>query len=74
MSSKSAAPRRVLPRSPFANAPVAEVPTYTADDRVCHDRHGLGRIVKVETESVVVDFGAGNLRRVPRSSAKLTKL
>lgn len=74
MSSKSAAPRRVLPRSPFANPPAVETPVYTTDDRVCHDRHGLGRVLKVESESVVVDFGAGNLRRVARSSEKLTKL
>jgi hypothetical protein len=74
MSAKPAAARRVLPRSPFANPPAAEAPAYTADDRVCHDRHGLGRVLKVESESVVVDFGAGNLRRVPRSSSKLVKL
>jgi hypothetical protein len=75
MSPRPAAPRRVLPRSPFAAAPEVEVVEYSVDDRVSHDRHGLGRVVKVEGGvAVIVDFGSGNLRRVTLPSAKLTQL
>ena len=74
MSPRPAAPRRVLPRSPFA-APAAAVPQeFAVDDRVCHDRHGLGRVVRVDSDAVIVDFGGGDLRRVLSTSTRITKL
>jgi hypothetical protein len=75
MSPRPAAPRRILPRSPFNNAPTVPVVVYEVDDRVCHDRHGLGRVIRVESaEAVIVDFRSGETLRVKTPSTKLTKL
>jgi hypothetical protein len=75
VSTRPAATRRHLPRSPFNNLPTAPHVEYAVADRVCHDRHGLGKVVKVEEErAVIVDFKGGNVRRVTLPSTKLTKL
>lgn len=69
------APRRRLATSPFATPepPVAaEEPALAVDDRVLHDRYGMGLVVAVEERSVRVDFGTGVQRRV--SPASITKL
>ena len=51
---------------------MAEV--YEVDDRVVHDRYGLGRLVKVEGERAVhVDFGS-HLQRVLLPCRQMTKL
>jgi len=58
--------RRRLPASPFNAARDAIPPdeVFTVGDRVCHDRHGLGRIVSVcGTVAVDADFGAGHPSR-----------
>lgn len=73
MSPRPAATRRHLPSSPFDRTPAKEV-DYSENDRVCHDRHGLGRVVRTETGSVVVDFGAGKVVRVANPSDRLTQL
>ncbi|GAA3383450.1 hypothetical protein GCM10017750_53740 [Streptomyces racemochromogenes] len=31
-------------------------------DRVSHDQHGLGRVIGVEEEAVLVDFGSVRMR------------
>jgi hypothetical protein len=69
------ATRRHLPTSPFA-APVDEpIKHFEVTDRVTHDRFGLGAVVSVEDgRSVVVDFGSGQLVRVPSPYNKLDKL
>jgi hypothetical protein len=47
---------------------------FTVGDRVCHDRHGLGRIVSVcGTVAVDADFGTGT-RRVSTPTPKMHKL
>lgn len=75
MSTRPAPTRRHLPRSPFNQTTVAAEPVpYVVDDRVSHDRHGLGRVVKSEAETVVVDFGEGKVVRVLRTSERLTQL
>ena len=33
-------------------------PEYAVDDRVTHDRHGLGRVVRVDGDRVNVRFGS----------------
>lgn len=55
--------RRHLPNSPFKPKAVREVETYVVDERVTHDKYGLGRVVGVEGEqAVVVDFGDSRVR------------
>jgi hypothetical protein len=50
------------------------VERLVVDDRLTHDRHGLGRVIGIESESVVlVDFGS-TIRRVTYPNAKVTRL
>jgi hypothetical protein len=72
---RSAAPRRYLPGSPF-NVPVIEEPaeTYEPRDLVTHDKYGLGSVLEVDNQSyVLVDFGPSRVR-VALPCAKLFKL
>lgn len=75
MAARESQPRRRLPTSPFLQPDpeplVAEV--YTPQDRISHDRYGLGTVISVEENSVVVDFGA-ETRRISIPSPKLTRL
>jgi hypothetical protein len=66
--------RRYLPSSPF-KAPTPEpVENFAVDDRVTHDRYGLGTVVGVEDDvAVLVDFGP-HRQRIVRPYAKLSKL
>lgn len=48
---------------------------FAIDDRVTHDRYGLGTVVKVEGEvALQADFGHGIVRRITLPSTKLSKL
>jgi hypothetical protein len=65
MSTFGSRPARRLPTSPFNREPeepaVAEV--YAVDDRVTHDKYGLGTVVSVDDDrEVVVNFGTGTCR------------
>ena len=76
MTTRSAGGRRALPNSPFSssNASAQPVETYEVGDQVCHDRHGLGRVIETTgTSELVADFGS-TVRRIPLPSTKLTKL
>jgi len=42
-------------------------------DRVTHDKYGLGRVVTVEDDSVVVDFGETR-RRIRTPFTAMTKI
>jgi hypothetical protein len=72
MKRSRAATRRHLPGSPFnapAEAPPVEV--FALDDRVTHDKYGLGRVIGVEEDvAVLVDFGS----RTERITAPYNKL
>jgi hypothetical protein len=71
-----AAARRNFPGSPFNNlpTPVRHVEQYAVDDRVTHDRYGLGVVIGVEEEvAVLVDFGTQQ-ERITSPYSKLTKL
>jgi hypothetical protein len=74
-SRKHVAPKHP-PGSPFAR-PVPEVAppeVYEVNDRVTHDRHGLGTVTAVlDTREVTVNFGDQTLR-VPLPSTKLSRL
>lgn len=66
--------RRVLPSSPFRPAASTQpVERFEVDDRVTHDRHGLGTVVGANGSEVTVDFGSA-VRRIALPSSKLTKL
>jgi hypothetical protein len=74
-SSRARPTRRNLPGSPF-NVPVVEKPieTFAVGELVTHDKYGLGRVLRVEDETVIlVDFGPARLR-IALPCAKLIKL
>ena len=61
--SKSSAPRRHLPTSPFAAPVIPVAKEFSLGDRVSHDQYGLGTIVGVEEGIArLVDFGARQVR------------
>jgi hypothetical protein len=75
MQQRSVRPRRHLASSPFA-PPAEPLPAeiFTENERVSHDRYGLGRVVVVEgVSAVVVDFGDTRVR-IPSPFRQLTKL
>lgn len=53
---------RHLASSPFRPQPPIVIETYVVNDRVSHDKYGLGRIVGVEAAAVTVDFGSESVR------------
>lgn len=70
--------RRPLPGSPFNAAgtvvPAGEAERYSVNDKVTHDKYGLGTIIGVEEGvGVFVDFGS-HKRRLRTPCAKLVKL
>lgn len=66
--------RRPLPTSPFKETASPAVEAFSINDRVTHDRHGLGRVVLLESESVVhVAFGS-QVRRITLPNPKVTRL
>ncbi|WP_328917038.1 MULTISPECIES: hypothetical protein [unclassified Streptomyces] len=70
---KPAAARRILPSSPFKQPAPAPLKVFETGDRVSHDGHGLGRVIGVEHDAVVVDFGSLP-RRIPSPYTRMTKL
>ena len=71
---KSAAPKRHLPTSPF-KAPITLPPKeFAVGDQVTHDMYGLGRVVGIEEGiAAVVNFGSEE-RRILSPYSKMTKL
>ena len=66
--------RRHLASSPFQPPAPQVVPVFVLDERVTHDKYGLGRVVSVETDqAVVVDFGSRQVR-LTRPFDKLSAL
>jgi hypothetical protein len=75
MSPYSAGPRRHLATSPF-KPPEPEPPPecFAVDDKVTHDKYGLGTVTGVEDGiALLIDFGS-HVQRIPTPSAKLYKL
>jgi hypothetical protein len=75
MKPSRAVTRRHLSTSPF-NAPAAAPPLeqFAVQDRVSHDKYGLGLVIEVEDDvAVLVDFGTQR-HRIPAPYAKLFKL
>ena len=74
MKSARAVTRRHLPTSPFKAPVVPPVEHYALQDKVSHDRYGLGVVTGVEEGiAVIVDFGP-HTERIPSPYAKLVKL
>ncbi|MBC6461514.1 hypothetical protein [Actinomadura sp. HBU206391] len=75
MKRPRATTRRQLPGSPFNVPSVAPtIETFALDDRVTHDKYGLGRVIGVEDEvAVLVDFGQ-RTERITSPYHKLYKL
>ncbi len=59
--------------SPFTAGPAPVIERFAVDDRVTHDKFGLGRVVVEEAMAVVVDFGSEQVR-VTSPFRRLTKL
>ena len=75
MSPYPAGHRRQLATSPF-NAPDPEPPAerFAVDDKVTHDKYGLGTVTGVEEgTALIIDFGS-HIQRILTPSAKLSKL
>ncbi|MER7484894.1 hypothetical protein ABTY20_02865 [Streptomyces sp. NPDC126497] len=71
---KSAAPKRHLPTSPFKAPVPPPLKQFAVGDQVTHDMYGLGRVTGVEEGiAAVVDFGSAE-RRILSPYAKMTKL
>ena len=74
MKATRLATQRHLLGSPFkAPAPAYPAQTFAVHDQVTHDKYGLGIILGVEDDAVLVDFRP-HQRRIRLPCAKLTKL
>ncbi|MFA1545896.1 hypothetical protein [Actinomadura chokoriensis] len=75
MKSTEPSRRRHLPTSPFKPPPAAPpAKEFAPEDRVTHDKYGLGRILEVQQgHCVLVDFGAQKVK-VLAPFTKLFKL
>jgi hypothetical protein len=75
MSTYPAARRRHLATSPF-KPPDPEPPAecFAVNDKVIHDKYGLGTVTGVEEgTALLIDFGS-HLQRIRTPSGKLSKL
>jgi hypothetical protein len=74
MKPARAATRRLLPTSPFSAAPPAPpAEQFAEQDQVTHDKYGLGRVISVQEDALVIDFGSRRVR-ITMPCAKLAKL
>jgi hypothetical protein len=74
MKAPRLAAQRRLPTSPFsAPAPPPPAETFAVHDQVTHDKYGLGVVLGVEADAVLVDFRP-HQRRITLPCSKLTKL
>lgn len=75
MNPRSAASRPLLASSPFSSSvAVAPAETYAPNDRITHDRHGLGVVVSLYGDNaMIVDFGQCR-RQVAIPNPRVTKL
>jgi hypothetical protein len=73
MNTKSTPQRRYHPGSPFQAPPEEVIERFAVDDRVTHDKYGLGRVTAEDGTAVTVDFGSHQVR-VTAPFHKLTKL
>jgi hypothetical protein len=74
MKRPRAATRRYLPASPFGLPPAdPPVEQFALHDQVTHDKYGLGRVVAIDDDALVVNFSPRCVR-ILWPFTKLTKL
>ncbi|MFC7489822.1 MULTISPECIES: hypothetical protein [unclassified Knoellia] len=73
MTDSSAYPRPRHANSPFRPQAEVAVEQFAAGDRVCHDAHGLGRVLNIDAGGATVDFD-GRTLRIETPFRKMTKL
>jgi len=75
MKHRRAAGRPLLPTSPFGAPPLTpSAEQFAVHDQVTHDRYGLGRVISVEDDTIlIIDFGSRRVQ-ITTPCAKLTKL
>lgn len=73
MTPRPAVEPRYSARSPFRARPTPAVEQFAVEDRVTHDKFGLGRVIMEDATSVTVDFGSQRVR-VASPFRSLTKL
>jgi hypothetical protein len=64
MKTSRSATRRHLPTSPFKPPPTPVFDEFASGELVSHDKYGLGRVLDVEPQAVVIDFGPQKIRIV----------
>jgi hypothetical protein len=73
MPPRHPAKRPHLPSSPFRAAEPIEPPQFAVDDRVSHDRHGLGCVIRLDGDRMHVRFRDQTVS-VAMSSSKIHRL
>lgn len=73
MVKRPAASRSKSSIGPFAPRPAPVIETFAVDERVTHDKYGLGRVVSLTESAVVVRFGTQNVL-IPSPYSRMTKL
>lgn len=66
----------MLPTSPFVRKEYVAPSTaeFSVGDRVTLDSWGMGRVVDVSEDYVMVDFGSAGLRRIPAGTKGFSRL
>ena len=74
MTIARAAARPLLTSPFYVPASVVQVEQFAVSDQVTHDKYGLGRVISVEDDTVlIIDFGPNRVR-ITTPCAKLSKL
>ena len=61
-------PKPHLPNSPFKRQPAPEAHEFAPGDRVTHDRHGLGSVLRLTGDRMEVRFGTSTVSVACNSS------
>ncbi|SEB59754.1 hypothetical protein SAMN04489844_0635 [Nocardioides exalbidus] len=73
MTSSHGSRPKHLSSSPFKPKVEPEIEVFEVGDRVTHDLYGLGRVTKIDSHAVTVDF-AGQTVRIQPPYSKLQHL
>ena len=65
MTNSSGSRPKHLSSSPFALPVEQIVDVFEIGDRVSHDLYGLGKVTKIDSHAVTVDFGEQSVRIKP---------
>jgi hypothetical protein len=76
MANRPRTASRVLPTSPFRREEYVAPSTadFTVGDRVTLDSWGMGRVVEVAHDHVVVNFRTAGHRRIPAGTRGFSRL